>query len=84
MTLLVNVKPDTFLRWHRQGFRLLWRWKSRPPGTVYRISSVVQSQPIVDRFLQVLPRSQVSFRGLDGGVAQQELNLLEVPTRVAA
>src|SRR6516165_5651203 len=29
---LVNVKPDTFLRWHRKGFRLLWRWKSRPPG----------------------------------------------------
>ena len=27
---LVNVKPDTFIRWHRQGFRLLWRWKSRP------------------------------------------------------
>jgi transposase InsO family protein len=29
---LVNVKPDTFIRWHRQGFRLLWRWKSRPVG----------------------------------------------------
>jgi hypothetical protein len=29
---LVNVKPDTFLRWHRKGFRLFWRWKSRPPG----------------------------------------------------
>jgi hypothetical protein len=26
---LVNVKPDTFLRWHRKGFRLFWRWKSR-------------------------------------------------------
>jgi hypothetical protein len=29
---LVNVKPDTFIRWHRQGYRLLWRWKSRPVG----------------------------------------------------
>jgi transposase InsO family protein len=29
---LVNVKPETFLSWHRKGFRLLWRWKSRPPG----------------------------------------------------
>lgn len=27
---LVNVKPETFLGWHRKGFRLLWRWKSRP------------------------------------------------------
>ena len=24
------VQPETFLRWHRQGFRLFWRWKSRP------------------------------------------------------
>jgi transposase InsO family protein len=24
------VKPETFTRWHRQGFHLFWRWKSRP------------------------------------------------------
>ena len=29
---LVNVKPDTLLRWHRKGFRLFWRWKSKPTG----------------------------------------------------
>src|SRR5215472_2811192 len=29
---LVNVKPDTFLRWHRKGYRLFWRWKSQPVG----------------------------------------------------
>ena len=29
---LVNIKPDTFLRWHRKGFRLFWRWKCRPVG----------------------------------------------------
>jgi putative transposase len=29
---LVNVKPETFLRWHRKGFQLLWHWKSRPRG----------------------------------------------------
>ena len=23
------VKPDTFTGWHRQGFRLFWRWKSK-------------------------------------------------------
>ena len=26
---LAIVKPDTFVRWHRTGFRLFWRWKSR-------------------------------------------------------
>jgi putative transposase len=29
---LIIVKPETFLGWHRMGFRLLWRWKSRPRG----------------------------------------------------
>jgi len=31
---LVIVQPDTFTRWHRESFRLFWRWKStagRPP-----------------------------------------------------
>src|SRR6516162_4362914 len=34
---LTIVKPETVVRWHRQGFRLFWRWKSgggrhgRPP-----------------------------------------------------
>jgi putative transposase len=23
------VQPETILRWHRAGFRALWRWKSR-------------------------------------------------------
>src|SRR5215469_10016104 len=26
------VKPETFTRWHRQGFRLFRRWKSKPRG----------------------------------------------------
>jgi putative transposase len=30
--LLVIVRPETLVRWHRQGFRLFWRWKSRRPG----------------------------------------------------
>src|SRR6478672_4244325 len=29
---LVLVKPETLLRWHRKGFRLFWRWKSKPRG----------------------------------------------------
>ena len=26
---LIIVQPQTVLRWHRQGFRLYWTWKSR-------------------------------------------------------
>ena len=29
MPALVIVKPETVIRWHRAGFRLFWRWKSR-------------------------------------------------------
>jgi hypothetical protein len=25
----VIFRPETLLRWHRTGFRLFWRWKSR-------------------------------------------------------
>ena len=28
--LLTVVKPETLIRWHRQGWRLFWRWRSRP------------------------------------------------------
>ena len=28
--VLVIVKPVTLLRWHRQGFRLFWRWQTTP------------------------------------------------------
>ena len=27
---LAVVKPETFIRWHCQGCRLFWYWKSRP------------------------------------------------------
>jgi putative transposase len=30
--ILTVVKPDTLIRWHRKGFRLLWKWKSRSSG----------------------------------------------------
>src|SRR5260370_8264045 len=26
---LLLVKPETLLRWHREGFRLWWRWRPR-------------------------------------------------------
>ena len=29
---LISVRPETFTRWHRRGFRLFWQWKSRPIG----------------------------------------------------
>ena len=31
-TALLIVKPETVVAWHRKGFRLFWRGKSRPTG----------------------------------------------------
>jgi len=40
------VKPDTVIRWHRAGWRLLWRWRSRRP----------RGRPPVDADLRALIR----------------------------
>src|SRR6202140_5312296 len=29
---LAIVKPETIVKWHRAGFRLYWRWKSKARG----------------------------------------------------
>ena len=31
---LAIVQPETVIKWHRQGFKLYWKWRSRPgkPG----------------------------------------------------
>src|SRR6516162_6093644 len=39
---LVMVKPQTVVGWHRAGFRLYWRWKSRPRGGRPRISEEIR------------------------------------------
>jgi putative transposase len=43
---LMIVKPETVIRWHREGFRLHWRWKSRKkrgrPKTDAEIRQLIQ------------------------------------------
>jgi len=36
------VTPDTVVRWHRQGWRLFWRWKSRSRGGRPQLSPEIQ------------------------------------------
>src|SRR5262249_12553562 len=31
-SVLMVVKPDTLVRWHRRGLRFFWKWKSRSSG----------------------------------------------------
>ena len=32
LSALAIVRPKTVIHWHRAGFRLYWRWRSRPHG----------------------------------------------------
>ncbi len=44
---LAIVQPETVIKWHRMGFKLYWRWKSRPgkPG-----------RPCIEREIRALIR----------------------------
>jgi len=41
--VLVIVKPDTVVGWHRAGFRLYWRWRSRPRGGRPKVSEEIRT-----------------------------------------
>ena len=39
---VVVVRPKAIMRWHRGGFRLNWRWKSRPVSGGPRIPGAIR------------------------------------------
>jgi transposase InsO family protein len=39
---LAIVRPETVVRWHRAGFRSLWRWKSRRRGGRPRVPAEIR------------------------------------------
>ncbi len=51
---MVLVKPATVVQWHRQGFRLFWRWRSR------------SGRPSVEREIRDLIRQMSSANPLWG------------------
>jgi transposase InsO family protein len=51
---MVLVKPATVVQWHRQGFRLFWRWRSR------------SGRPSVDRGIRKLIREMSSANPIWG------------------
>ena len=54
LDVLVLVRPATVVQWHRQGFRLYWRWRSR------------SGRPAVDRGVRALIRQMSSANPLWG------------------
>ena len=51
---MVLVKPATVVQWHRQGFRLFWRWRSR------------SGRPSVDRDIRKLTQQMNAANPLWG------------------
>ena len=56
------VQPETILRWHRAGFKMFWRWKSRNragrPITTLRwikLAGLRHGACLSDRLLQISP-----------------------------
>lgn len=41
--VLVIVKPETVVGWHRAGFRLYWHWRSRPRGGRPKVTDEVRT-----------------------------------------
>jgi putative transposase len=65
---LIIVKPDTVIKWHREGFRLYWRWKSKEPI----------GRPPIDKKIRELIRRISRENPLWGTPRiQSELRLLE-------
>src|ERR1700677_3931160 len=44
LEVMVLVKPVTVVQWHRQGFRLFWRWRSRSgrPSVDREVSKLIR------------------------------------------
>lgn len=64
---LIIVKPDTVIKWHRDGFRLYWRWKSKAPI----------GRPPIDKEIRELIRRMSRENPLWGAPRiQSELHLL--------
>jgi transposase InsO family protein len=40
--VLVIVKPETVIGWHRAGFRLYWRWRSGPRGGRPKVTAAIR------------------------------------------
>ena len=51
--VLVLVKPDTVIGWHRAGFRLYWRWRSRPRSGRPKITDEIRA--LIQRLAQENP-----------------------------
>ena len=69
---LLIVKPETILRWHRAGFRLFWRAKSRTEHRRPRLSfATIEGKQAVQGALEWQPIAHRLFESVVGGGVQR-------------
>src|SRR5882762_2680907 len=72
LQVLTILRPETLVRWHKDGFRCYWRWKSRPLG----------GRPQIETELRVLIR-RMSVENLLWGAPRIHGELLKLGFEVA-
>src|ERR1700730_15087669 len=72
LPVLVIIRPETLVRWHRAGFRRYWRWKSRRRG----------GRPPIEAELRALIR-QMSTENLLWGAPRIHGELLKLGFELA-
>jgi len=72
LNVIAIIQPGTILRWHRAGFRLYWRWRSRARG----------GRPKIDQELRALIR-EISVANPLWGAPRIDGELLKLGFTVA-
>jgi hypothetical protein len=60
------IRPETIVRWHRKGFSVFWRWKSRPIG----------GRPQIDKEVRDLIRRMSFENPLWGVVSRRRASVM--------
>jgi hypothetical protein len=65
LQVITVIRPETLVRWHRAGFRLCWRWKSRSFGGRPQIDTELRTlirQMSIENPLWGAPRTELAAR----------------------
>src|ERR1700688_4320538 len=76
LPVLMIIRPETLVRWHRAGFRRYWRWKSRSRGGRPQIETELRAlirQMSVENLLWGAPRIHGELLKLGFEIAQSSV-----------
>src|SRR5476651_2033245 len=76
LNVLMIIRPETLVRWHRAGFRRYWRWKSRRRRGRPQIETELRAlirQMSTENFLWGAPRIHGELLKLGFSVAQSSV-----------